>query len=607
MILSLAGGVGMFLYGMNLLGDALSSLAGEKMEALLEKLTNSKLKGTFLGTLITGIIQSSAATCIIVLGFLNAGIMNLSQGLPVIFGANIGSTVTGQILRLGDINSQNIFLTLLKPSSFAPIIIVAGAFMLLFTKKKKMKNIAKILIGFGILFLGMSTMEQTMSSALSDNPQFEAMMMRFTNPFAGILVGLILTAIIQSSSASVGILQALSATGMITFSTAVPIILGQNVGKCITVWLGAIGTNKKARRAAFLHTFFNIFGVVIFGTILIAGQYIFDDFSIWSHVMNRGNIADIHTLFNLLTALMLLPFCEPLIRISGNIFKDEDNATMHRLDILDDLFIKNPPIALEQCRKVLISMAKTVKKNFELSYELLLNYNTQKQNELTENEHFLDKVDTTLNNYLVKVAEQSLKPSEMRTVTEMMHLIGNFERLGDYCVSITEVAEYNTANGITFSEKGRMELEQISSASRHILEMTIHAYENDDAVAANRVEPLEDVIHSLKDMLTERHIMRLQRGSCTVQAGISFVELLTNYDRIASHCTNVSLYIIQRVSGRKRFDAHYHPKYINGEISEEYKAMFMFYESKYCDPLDNMDEGSLRGRNFDGEAVNEIG
>ena len=455
--------------------------------------------------------------------------------------------------------------------------------------------------------MGMSTMEQTMSAALSDNPQFEAMMMKFTNPFAGILVGLVLTAIIQSSSASVGILQALSATGMITFSTAVPIILGQNIGKCITVWLGAIGTNKKARRAAFLHTFFNIFGVVIFGAILIFGEYVFKDLSIWSHVMNRGNIADIHTLFNLLTALMLLPFCEPLIRVSGNIFKDEDNATMHRLDILDDLFIKNPPIALEQCRKVLISMAKTVKKNFELSYELLLNYNMQKQNELSENEHFLDKVDTTLNNYLVKVAEQSLKPSEMRTVTEMMHLIGDFERLGDYCVSISDVAEYNIANGITFSEKGRRELEQISSASRHILEMTIHAYENDDAVAANRVEPLEDVIHSLKDMLTERHIMRLQRGSCTVQAGISFVELLTNYDRIASHCTNVALYIIQRVSGRKRFDAHYHPKYINGEISEEYKAMFMFYESRYCDPLDNMDENPSEERVPDGMAMNEIG
>ncbi len=600
-VLALAGGIGMFLYGMNLLGDALSSLAGEKMESLLEKLTSSKLKGTFLGTLITGIIQSSAATCIIVLGFVNAGIMNLSQGVPVIFGANIGSTVTGQILRLGDINSQNIFLTLLKPSSFAPIIIAAGAFVLLFAKKKRTKSIGKILTGFGILFLGMSTMEQTMGAALQNNPEFEAMMMRFSNPFAGILIGMVLTAIIQSSSASVGILQALASTGVITFSTAVPIILGQNIGKCITVWLGAIGTNKKARRAAFLHTFFNVFGVLIFGAILVVSELIFADLGIWGSVMSRGNVADIHTMFNLLTALMLLPFSEPLIRLSGRMFRDSDGSDeMHRLDILDDLFIKNPPIALEQCRKVMVSTAETVKANFELCQELLQDYSLQKHNEVTENEHFLDKADTALNNYLVKIAEQGLKPSEMRSVTEMMHLIGNFERLGDYCENIAEVAEYNEANGIHFSDQAKAELEQISAASRHILEMTVQAYENDDAVVANRVEPLESVIRSLKDMLAERHIIRLQQGSCTVQAGISFVELLTNYAGIAAHCSAISLYIVQRVSGLKKFDAHYHPKYLNGEVTEEYKAMFLFYEARYCDPLDDMDGAEHAERKADG-------
>ncbi len=588
-VLSLAGGVGMFLYGMNLVGEALSSLASEKMETLLEKLTNSKLKGTFLGTLITGIIQSSAATCIIVLGFINAGIMNLSQGLPVIFGANIGSTVTGQILRLGDINSQNIFLVLLKPSSFAPIIIVVGAFVLLFVKKKRAKSIAKILIGFGILFLGMSMMEQTMSTALRESPQFEAMMVKFSNPLTGIVVGIVLTALIQSSSASVGILQALSATGVVTFSTAVPIILGQNIGKCLTVWLGAIGTNKKARRAAFLHTFFNVFGVIVFGTILIICEYVFDDLSIWSHVVNRGNVADIHSMFNLLTTVMLLPFCEPLIRLSGKIFRDDDRATTHRLDILDDLFVNNPPIALDQCRKVLFDMSDTVQSNFEISLKLLDEFSTQKQNELTENEHFLDRADTALNNYLVKIAEHSLRPSEMMAVTEMMHLIGDFERLGDYCVEISNVAEYNKTNNISISPKGIQELDQMTAAARHILTMTIHAYESDDAVIAARVEPLADVMHSLKDMLTERHIYRLQSGNCTIQAGVSFMELLTNYDRIASHCRSISLYTVQRASGSEKFDAHYHPKYINGEISDEYKAMFMFYEAQYCDPLDDME------------------
>ncbi len=591
-VLALAGGVGMFLYGMNLLGDALSSLAGEKMEALLEKLTNSKLKGTFLGTLITGIIQSSAATCIIVLGFVNAGIMNLSQGIPVIFGANIGSTVTGQILRLGDIQSENVFLTLLKPSSFAPIIIVVGAFILLFGKKKKTKNIAKILIGFGILFQGMSVMEQTMSATLTNNPEFRALMVEFTNPFMCILVGMVLTMIIQSSSASVGILQALTATGTVTFATAVPIIFGQNIGKCLTVWLGAIGTNKKARRAALIHTMFNVIGVIIFGIVMAILKFTCADWSIWGHIMNRGNVADFHSLFNLVTTVILLPFSEALIKFSGKVFKDNDNNTMHRLDILDELFIKNPPIALEQCRKVIANMAITARGNLDIANDLLDKYVIAKHNELNENEHFLDKADTKLNNYLVRISESSLKPSETLAVTEMMHLVGDFERLGDYCVKISNVAEFNAANNIEFSDDAKKELKAVSSATCKIYDMMQKAFKDSDLAVANRIGPLKSVISSMKEVLTENHIKRLQKGNCTVQAGVSFVELLTNYDRIASHCDTIAGYVIQRATNSKKFDTHFRSK-LKGkenEISDEYKALLMFYDAKYREILSDDDE-----------------
>ncbi len=582
----------MFLYGMNLLGDALSSLAGEKMESLLEKLTNSKLKGTSLGTLITGIIQSSAATCIIVLGFVNAGIMNLSQGIPVIFGANIGSTVTGQILRLGDIQSQNVFLTLLKPSSFAPIIIVVGAFILLFGKKKKTKNIAKILIGFGILFQGMSTMEQTMSATLTNNPDFQALMVKFTNPFMCILVGMVLTMIIQSSSASVGILQALTATGAVTFETAVPIIFGQNIGKCLTVWLGAIGTNKKARRAALIHTLFNVIGVIIFGILMAILKGTCGNWALWGHIMNRGNVADFHTLFNLVTTIILLPFSEALIKLSGKIFKDDDDNRMHRLDILDELFINNPPIALEQCRKVIANMSVTARENLDIAISLIDKYNIPKHNELNENEHFLDKADTKVNNYLVKISESSLKPSETLAVTEMMHLVGDFERLGDYCVKISNVAEFNATNNIEFSDDAKKELKAIGSATCKIFDMTRKAYKNADVAEANRIGPLKSVISSMKEVLTENHIRRLQKGNCTVQAGVSFVELLTNYARIASHCDTIAGYVIQRATNSKKFDTHFRSKKKgeNREISDEYKALLMFYGAQYSEFLNYDDD-----------------
>ena len=375
-VLMLIGGIGMFLYGMNLLGESLQSMAGAGLERILKKLTDNRIKGATVGTAVTGIIQSSAATTIMVLGFLNAGIMDLMQGIPVIMGANIGSTVTGQILRLGDISSDNIFLTLIKPSAFAPLVIGIGAFILLFAQKKKSKNIAKIMLGFGILFMGMTIMETTITP-LKDNEVFQKMFTTFSNPFVGILFGIVFTAIIQSSSASVGILQAISSTGAISFSMALPIIVGQNIGKCFTVVIASIGTNRSAKRATFIDVMFNVFGGIIFISVLYGLQYTVG-LPFWEDVMSRGDIADIHTSFNVITTIILLPLYASLVKLSGKIIKSKNSSAINQeLGVLDDIFLKTPSVALQQSKTVILNMAQTAMENFSISTKLLMNFDSK--------------------------------------------------------------------------------------------------------------------------------------------------------------------------------------------------------------------------------------
>lgn len=407
-ILTLLGGIGMFLYGMSLLGSSLEKLAGGGLEKILEQLTTSKiawvgkLKGWALGIGVTGIIQSSAATSIMLIGFVNAGIMKLTQAIPVVFGANIGSTVTAQILRLGDLGESSVILKLLKPSSFAPAIIGIGAFMLLFAKKKKTKDISGILIGFGVLFCGMTTMEQVFSP-LKESETFKSMFTSFSNPLIGILIGLIITAIIQSSSASVGILQALSSTGAITWSTAIPIIIGENIGKCLTIILGSFGTNKKAKRVALSYLFFNIFGAIFFFIIIYAIQYTLG-FSFWEKIVNRGDIANFHLLFNFGTSLVLLPFTKQLSNFTGKIINDNEESKIDKeLGTLDDMLLNTPSVALEQCRNVIYSMGNAVLENYEIATSLIYNYDDKKIPALEDNELFIDKCESALSEYILKL------------------------------------------------------------------------------------------------------------------------------------------------------------------------------------------------------------
>ncbi len=585
-VLTLFGGVGMFLYGMNLLGASLEQIAGARLEKTLERLTTTKFRGVVLGTVTTGIIQSSAATTIMLIGFVNAGIMRLAQAAPVVMGANIGSTVTGQILRLGDVSSDNIFLTLIKPSSFAPLVIAIGAAMLLMSKKKRTKNIAKILIGFGILFMGMTLMEQTVSP-LKDNEYFRSMFYKFSNPFLGILVGIVVTAIIQSCSASVGILQAIASTGAITFSMAFPIVLGQNIGKCFTVLLGGIGTNKKAKRVGVIYFLFNIIGVVIIMSLVYAFQYLIG-IPFWNQTMNRGNVADIQSLFNIATTCILLPFTNSLVKLSGLLVKEKSKTKAnHELDILDDIFLKTPSVALEQSKKVLFNMGKAIQENYDIASKLLDDYNEKEVEKLNENERFLDKAETVLGEYLVKITSCSLDEENTIMLNEYMHNIGDLERIGDYCINIANVAEYNDANKISFSKEAIKELKCLDEAVREIIDITLQASENSDVDIANKVEPLEEVIDALKASLLDRHLERLKHLNCNVGAGISYVEVLTNMERISDHCSNIAIQVIKLEHATSKFDAHEHLKMLHNGVTDSYTQMFNSYEKKYYDILNS--------------------
>ena len=542
MILSLMGGIGLFLYGMNLLSSSLQQIAGGSLERTLEKLTNSKLMAFLLGTGVTAVIQSSGATTIMLVGFVNAGIMKLVQAIPVMMGANIGTTVTAQILRLADVNGAgNTLVSLLKPSSFAPFLVMVGAFVLLCSKKKKTRGIASIFVGFGILFVGMSTME-TALDPLKESEQFMNLFMMFKNPLLAMLLGILVTTILQSSSASVGILQALASTGSVTFSMAAPIIIGQNIGKCVPVVLASIGTNKKAKRVVCV---------------------------------------------DILMSLVMYPFTAKLAKAAENIIKDGAPSRMDScLALLDPIFEKSPALALDQCKKVVCAMGETVEENLQMAIELSVNYDEKLHEKLEQNELFLDKAETALGDYMVKVNAHSINKAENRLYTEMLNCVGDFERIGDHCVNIAEVGQYNKEQNIDFTEDGLAELKTLADATSRILNMTVSAFKGDDIMAAYRVEPLEEVIDGIKEMLKNHHIDRLQKGTCGVQAGISFLEILTAMERISDHCSSIAIYVIQRISGDMFIDKHEAAHRMHTGDSEEYRALFAYYKQQYFDPLD---------------------
>lgn len=598
-ILTLLGGVGLFLFGMNLMGASLKNLAGGSLEKVLEKLTTGKnqftgtIKGFSLGTAVTAIIQSSAATTIMLIGFVNAGIMKLGQAIPVVFGANIGSTATAQILRLGDLSETSFILKLLKPSSFAPILICIGAFIILFTSNNKKRDVASILVGLGILFLGMNTMEGVFAP-LKESESFQNLFTSFNNPLLGILIGLVLTAIIQSSSASVGILQAISSTGVVTYGTAIPIIIGQNIGKCMTIILGGIGANKKAKRVSLSYLLFNIFGAVFF-VVVIYGLQLFIDMPFMAKVVNRGNIANVHFMFNFITSLILLPFSNQVAKFTGKIIKDEEESKIDKeLATLDPRLIATPAIAISQARNVMFAMADCIRENFDIARKLISEYNEEEAAKLEENEDFIDKCESSLNNFLLKVTSQNnMSRAERLDVSELLNSLSDMERIGDHCENLLVVSRNIQEQKISFSDQGMKEIEMALKATANIIDMTLSAFKEDDLQAISRIEPLAQTISEITELIKDHHVIRLQVGECGIPGGFALVDILTSLDRIGSHCKNIGLHIAKKIRGTHMDEMHGHI-YITGyKTSEEYKALYVYYSSTYEDPIAENFDNSL--------------
>ena len=584
-VLTLFGGIGLFLYGMDYLSSAMKMMAGAKLETVLEKLTNNKFKGLILGTGVTAIVQSSNATAVIVLGFVNAGIMSLTQAIPVLFGSNIGSTMTGQLLRLGDIGSQSLILTLLKPAAFAPVLVILGVVFRMFIKKRKFDLAGRILLGLGILFVGMTTMESAVAP-LKESASFQKLFTMFTNPILGILVGLLITAIVQSSSASVGILQALTATGTITWGMAIPIILGENLGKCVPVFISSLGASRDAKKVPVVHLIFNLVGVLIWGSLIYLVKAT-QGIPFWDHVVNRGNVADFHTLFNIATAILFMPLTSLLVKLLNRLIprSEEEEWATKRFESLSDIFLKTPALALEQSRRLVGDMGDIARSNFGKVRQLLEGYDDKLVREMNTNEDFLDRAETKIGEYLVRVTESNLDLKSTRLANELLRSVTDFERIGDYCMNIARVMENNETNGVSFSEGAKEELRTMFSAVENILKTTVDAYKLENQMIASRVEPLEEVIDAMRLILEDHHIERLKNNECSVQSGIALKEILNSTDRIAGHCVNISVFMVQRLNDPHKFDAHQHLMQDHQEMTEEYRGLYSYYEEQYLAPL----------------------
>lgn len=587
-VLQLLGGVGLFLYGMSLMTSSLEKLAGSGLEKILGKLTTSKkkgvgpMKGWGFGVGVTAVIQSSAAVTIMMSGFVNAGIMKLSQAIPVVFGSNVGSTVTAQILRLGDIGSDTLIFKLLKPSSFAAMLLAIGAFITIFSKKKKAKDLSGILVGLGMLFYGMTVMEQIFEP-LKESAKFQSFFTSFKNPLLGLLAGLLITAIIQSSNAAVGILQALSATGTITYAITFPIVVGINIGKCMPIVLGLVGSNKKAKKVSVSYLFFNIFGAVFFMTLVYLVHYTIG-INAFDNVVNRGNIANVHLAFNLITSIILLIFTEKVARICDKIVgEDADKEQDKELARLDDMLLNTPTVALSECRNLITKMGEAILDNYKLATSMIYKYDASKFPVMESNESFIDKCETALSSYIVKIDQRRLTGNDKLVVSEILNSISDFERMGDYCMSIAYVAQDKNEKNIHFSPYGHREIDTIAAAVEYTMENTFNAFINDDGALAVRVEPLSEAIDNLKEIIKSHHVERLQAGECSIEGGVSLFDLINSFERIASHAANVALHIVKKVGGDKNFDEmHGHA---NDIFSEEYKALYHYYESMYIEPV----------------------
>ena len=571
-ILSLFGGLALFLFGMTYMGNGLEKSAGGALERVLEKMTNNPIKGVILGLVVTAVIQSSSATTVMVVGFVNSGIMKLTQAIGIIMGANIGTTVTAWILTLSGLEGDAWYIQIFKSTNLAAIAALVGLIMIMACKNSKKKDIGGILLGFAILMFGMDMMSGAVEP-LKNSESFANLLLLFTNPVLGVVAGAVLTAIIQSSSASVGILQALSATGKLPFMAAIPIIMGQNIGTCVTAMISAIGASKNAKRTAFVHLYFNIIGTVIF----LAGFYTLNaiiDFN-FPEAINSTHIAVIHTVFNLVTTTLLLPFYKMLGKLAELTVRDSKKKTVNTTaeqPLLDDRFLATPAFALEQCVTVMGKMAEISINSINRAMDLVDKYTDGEAEAIRELENEVDKYEDRLGTYLVKLSSRDLSIEDSKTATRLLHNIGDLERISDHAVNIQEAAKEMNEKGITFSPEAQKELKTISLAVTEILTLTYDSLISKDLHAATHVEPLEQVIDDLKEQIREKHIDRLQGGKCTIELGFILSDLLTNYERVSDHCSNIAACMIK--AAEQSYDMHKYLADLKNEhqFMDEYRA-----------------------------------
>ncbi len=558
-VFTLCGGLAFFLYGMTTMSKSLEKMAGGRLEQMLKRMTASPLKSLLLGAGITIAIQSSSAMTVMLVGLVNSGVMELGQTIGVIMGSNIGTTLTAWILAMTGIESENVFVNLLKPENFSPLLALAGIILIMGSKKQRRRDMGRIMVGFSILMYGMELMKQAVSP-LADIPEFSSLLTAFNNPLLGVLVGAVFTGVIQSSAASVGILQALALTGSITYGIAIPVIMGQNIGTCVTALISSIGVNRNARRVAVIHISFNIIGSAVCLLLFYGGDILFH-FQFLNYTVGALGIAACHTIFNVFTTLMLLPFSRQLEKLARAVIRGENKA--EEFAFLDPLLLHTPSVAISECVAMSNRMGEVARENVHLALCQLSDYSNARESEILANEDKLDIYEDRLGSYLVQISQHGVSMNDIRTVSRLLHAIGDFERIGDHALNLQESAQELHEKELHFSEPANEELQVLLAAMDEIMEKAFGSFQQDSAAMAVEVEPLEETIDRLIEEIRMQHIRRLQTGACTIQLGFVFNDLLTNLERVSDHCSNIAVSIIEEQGDQ--VDRH---TYIN-ELKEE--------------------------------------
>ena len=585
-VLSMVGGLALFLYGMHIMGDALAKMSGGKLEKVLERLTSNKWSAVLLGAGVTAVIQSSGATTVMVVGFVNSGIMKLNQAVGIIMGANIGTTATSWLLSLSGIDGGSFFLQMLKPTSFTPILAVIGAILVVFCKSEKKHNIGTILLGFAILMYGMTAMSSAVEP-LKDVPQFTQILTKFENPLLGVIAGFVLTTIMQSSSVSVGILQALCSTGAVSYALALPIIMGQNIGSCTTAMISSVGASKDAKRAAAVHFYFNVIGTVVFMLVFYISNA-FVHYAFLPQAANEVGIATIHSIFNIAATIVLLPLSGFLEFLAVKTIKDddeeEDELSKHDkvLQLLDPVFLERPGFAIMQCRKVASEMAELSMKSVGRAVGLLTAYDEEIAERIRKEEDTVDKYEDQLGTYLLRLSTKDLSKEDGHRLSLMLHSLGDIERISDLAVNILLAVEQMHKKELIFSKKAMDELAVYSKALKDILTRTVDAFEQNDRYKAALVQPLEELMDDMNKELKKRHVKRLRKGKCTIELGLSLSDISDTYERISDHCSNIATCVIQVEDDE--LDAHEHRKEVKEQDAKWYDEQYRAYEQKYALP-----------------------